>query len=72
MRADTRKFHDTSVTRSLISGKVFSGWTVIGEPSVPKSRTRALHSRRGFPLISALHDPHLPALQFQRQESVLS
>ena len=25
-----------------------------------------MHSSRGLPLISALHEPHLPALQFQR------
>src|SRR5579859_3738003 len=70
--AETRKFHETSVTRSLISGKVLSGWTTIGAPPTAKSRTRALQSKRGLPLISALHEPHLPALQFQRQESVLS
>ncbi len=28
---------------------------------------RVMHMRRGLPLISALHEPHLPALQFQRQ-----
>src|SRR5258705_131907 len=28
---------------------------------------RVMHIRRGLPLISALHEPHLPALQFQRQ-----
>ena len=27
---------------------------------------RVMHMRRGLPLISALHEPHLPALQFQR------
>ena len=27
---------------------------------------RVMHSRRGMPLISALQEPHLPALQFQR------
>ena len=26
-----------------------------------------MHMRRGDPLISAEHEPHLPALQFQRQ-----
>ena len=25
-----------------------------------------MQSSRGLPLISALHEPHLPALQFQR------
>ena len=28
--------------------------------------SRVMHIRRGFPLISAEHDPHLPALQFHR------
>ena len=27
---------------------------------------RVMHMSRGLPLISALHEPHLPALQFQR------
>ena len=27
---------------------------------------RVMHSNLGRPLISALHDPHLPALQLQR------
>ena len=27
---------------------------------------RVMHRRRGLPLISALHEPHLPALQFHR------
>src|SRR4029453_3554521 len=32
-----------------------------------KMSMRVMHIRRGLPLISALHDPHLPALQFHRQ-----
>ena len=32
-----------------------------------KVSIRVMHMRRGLPLISALHEPHLPALQFQRQ-----
>ena len=28
--------------------------------------SRAMHISRGLPLISAEHEPHLPALQFQR------
>ena len=28
--------------------------------------SRVMHIRRGLPLISAEHEPHLPALQFQR------
>ena len=31
-----------------------------------KSDSRVMQSRRGRPLISALHEPHLPALQFHR------
>ena len=27
---------------------------------------RVMHMSRGMPLTSALHEPHLPALQFQR------
>ena len=62
----TRKFHDTSVTRSLMSGKARIGSTVTG--SLRSSElSRVMHIRRGLPLISAEHEPHLPALQFQRQ-----
>src|SRR6267142_4178665 len=61
----TRKFHDTSVTRSLIDGKLFIGWTVIGW-LISSSFIRVIHISFGIPLISAEHDPHLPALQFQR------
>ena len=34
--------------------------------SSSKSESRHMHISRGLPLTSALHDPHLPALQFQR------
>ena len=47
-------------------GKVFIGATVTGSPSGSVSM-RVMHIRRGRPLISAEHEPHLPALQFQRQ-----
>ena len=53
------------MTRSLITGNVRSGVTVIVSSSVNVD-IRVMHSSRGRPLISALHDPHLPALQFQR------
>ena len=46
-------------------GKVFMGVTVTGPSG--RSSMRVMHIRRGLPLISAEHDPHLPALQFQRQ-----
>ena len=60
-----RKFHDTSVTRSLIGGKARIGSTVTG--FVRSSWfSRVMHMRRGLPFTSAEHDPHLPALQFQR------
>ena len=61
----TEKFHETSVTRSLMSGNVFIGSTVTG--SLRSSVfSRVMHISRGLPLISAEHDPHLPALQFHR------
>ncbi len=47
-------------------GNVFIGATVTGAPSGSVSM-RVMHIRRGRPLISAEHEPHLPALQFQRQ-----
>ena len=52
------------MTRSLISGKVLIGATVMG--SSGKSSIRVMHISLGCPLTSALHEPHLPALQFQR------
>ena len=61
----TRKFHDTSVTRSRIDGKVCIGSTVTGWSS-GRSDRRVMHISLGMPLISAEQEPHLPALQFQR------
>jgi len=49
----------------LITGKVRIGVTVIVSPSANVD-IRVMHISRGLPLISALHDPHLPALQFHR------
>src|SRR6267142_1560686 len=46
-------------------GKVFIGRTVMGWPSANWSM-RLLHMSAGRPLTSALHEPHLAALQFQR------
>src|SRR6185503_8833089 len=57
--------HDTSVTRSRTSGKARIGSTVIGSAR-SKSESRVLQVRLGRPSTSALHDPHLAALQFQR------
>ena len=42
------------------------GSTVTGS-SMGRSLNRVMHINRGIPLISAEHDPHFPALQFQRQ-----
>ena len=53
------------MTRSRITSKFRIGVTVIVSSSA-KSDRRVMHSSRGRPLISALHDPHLPALQFHR------
>jgi hypothetical protein len=44
---------------------VRSGVTVIVSSSV-NTDMRVMHNRRGLPLISAEHEPHLPALQFHR------
>src|SRR5205823_14877568 len=67
----TAKFQETSVTRSLRSGKALIGSTVIGF-SNGNSLIRAMHISFGIPLISAEQEPHLPALQFQRQARSLA
>src|SRR5204862_531542 len=54
-----------SVTRSRMIGKVFIGRTEIGLPG-SKCSMRDLHMSAGLPFTSALHEPHLAALQFQR------
>ena len=53
------------MTRSRITGNARIGVTVIVSVS-SKSDSRVMHISRGRPLTSALHEPHLPALQFQR------
>ena len=53
------------MTRSRMTGNERIGVTVIVSVG-SKSESRDMHSSRGLPLISALHEPHLPALQFQR------
>ena len=53
------------MTRSRISGNARIGSTVIVS-SRSKSDSRVLQVSRGRPLTSALHEPHLAALQFQR------
>jgi hypothetical protein len=48
-----------------MTGKDRIGVTVIVSLG-SKSESRVMHSSRGLPLISALQEPHLPALQFHR------
>src|ERR1700694_2693916 len=61
----TLKFQETSVTKSLMTGKLFMGETVIGL-SRGRASMRVLQVSRGRPLTSAEQEPHLAALQFQR------
>src|SRR5713101_4176077 len=67
----TSKFQETSATRSLTSGKAFTGATVTGLSS-DRSLSRVMHISLGNPLISAEQEPHLPALQFQRSAKSLA
>ena len=53
------------MTRSRTTGNARIGVTVTVSSSV-KMLMRVMQSSRGRPLTSALQDPHLPALQFQR------
>ena len=53
------------MTRSRMTGKVRSGVTVMVSVG-SKVDIRVMHISPGLPLTSALHEPHLPALQFQR------
>ncbi len=53
------------MTRSCITGNVRIGVTVMVSSS-ENVLIRVMHISFGMPLISALHEPHLPALQFQR------
>src|SRR5438034_6404127 len=52
-------------------GKAFIGSMVTGRSS-GKSFIRVMHISRGSPLTSAEQEPHLPALQFQRQARSLA
>ena len=61
----TRKFQLTSVTKSRMDGNERMGSTVTTLPGGNESM-RVMHIRLGLPLISAEHEPHFPALQFQR------
>src|SRR5262249_31695754 len=62
----TPKFQETSETKSFTGGNARIGSTVTGL-SRGRELSRVIHIRRGIPLISAEQEPHLPALQFQRQ-----
>src|SRR5207248_9824413 len=62
----TWKFQETSVIKSFTIGKAFIGSTMIGLSS-GNSLIPVIHISFGKPFTSAEHDPHLPALQFQRQ-----
>src|SRR5258708_2386640 len=62
----TRKFHETSVIKSFSTGNAFIGSTVVGLSS-GHSLLLVMHISFRIPLTSAEHDPHFPALQFQRQ-----
>ena len=53
------------MTRSRMTGNVRRGVTVTVSSSA-KVLIRVRHISLGRPLISALQEPHLPALQFQR------
>jgi len=60
----TRKFQDTSVTRSRIGGKLRMGSTVTGF-SNGRSLSRVMHMS-GAAVHFGEQEPHLPALQFHR------
>ena len=60
-----RKLNETSVTRSLIGGNAFIGSIVTGLARFSWF-SRVMHISRGCPFTSAEHEPHFPALQFQR------
>jgi hypothetical protein len=53
------------VTRSLMTGNDFIG-KMVTRLSTGRESIRVLHVSRGRPFTSAEHEPHLPALQFQR------
>src|SRR5215207_4588498 len=65
MRFLTSKFHETSVMRSLIGGNARIG-SIVTACVISIVSSRVMHISFGLPLISAEHEPHLPALQFQR------
>ncbi len=69
MRLSISYAQELSVTKSLVSGNACIGLIRTGSPSGVSSRTSStlvMHINFGLPLTSAPHEPHLPALQFQR------
>src|SRR5438105_12653264 len=62
----TSIFQETSVINSLRRGNALIGSIVTGL-SRGRSLRRDIHISLGIPLTSAEQEPHLPALQFQRQ-----
>src|SRR3954466_13591413 len=67
----TRKFQETSVIKSFWIGNALIGSIVTGLSS-GRSLSRDMHISFGIPLTSAEQEPHLPALQFQRQARSLA
>src|SRR5260370_17255376 len=62
----SRKFHETSVTKSLMTGKAFSGSIVTGF-SNGNSLIRVMHISFCIPFTSAQHHPHFPPFHFHLQ-----
>src|SRR5947208_16976902 len=61
----TRKFHEISVTKSLMTAKAFIG-SIVTAFSNGHSLRRVMHMRFGIPFTSAEHELHFPALHFHR------
>src|SRR3954471_23955897 len=62
----TWKFHETSVTKSLMTGKAFIG-SICTRFFHCKLLILPMQNSFGIPFTSAEHEPHFPALQFHRQ-----
>src|SRR5436190_1212114 len=61
------KFHETFVTKSLMTGKALIGSIVTGF-SKGNSLIRVMHISFGVPFTSAEHEPHFPALLLQSDD----
>src|SRR4029077_4715686 len=66
----TRKFHETSVTKSLMTGKAFTGSIVTGF-SNGNSLIRVMHISFGIPVTSAGTEPHCPPFHFAGTRTAL-